>query len=174
MGKNDKINKFSFRVDNGIKYVEEVRVVSDDINGVIMPIGEARRLAEERGLNLVLINQKTTPQIVKICDYGKFLYEYKKAQKEKNKNQTQLKEVQLSVNIAKHDMETKANNTKKFIEQGDKVRVVLSMKGRELDRREENKRSIFQFIEMVSDFAVPESMPKDEGTRTIVILKKKK
>jgi translation initiation factor IF-3 len=84
-----------------------------------------------------------------------------------------LKEIQLSVNIAKHDMETKAKNTRKFIEDGCRVRVTLTMKGRELSRREENKKSILEFIVMLEDIAVPESIPRDEGNKTSVILKKK-
>jgi len=84
-----------------------------------------------------------------------------------------LKEIQLSVNIAKHDLETKANNARKFLEDGSRVRVVLSMKGRELSRREENKKSILEFIVMLDDVAVPETTPRDEGNRTSVILKKK-
>jgi translation initiation factor IF-3 len=101
------------------------------------------------------------------------LYELKKAAK-KNKQQVKpLKDIQLSVNIAKHDLETKANNAKKFIEDGSRVRVTLAMKGRELSRREDNKKSILEFIVMMDDVAVPESTPKDEGNKTVVILKKK-
>ena len=70
-------------------------------------------------------------------------------------------------------METKANNAKKFIEDGSKVRVTLTMKGRELSRREDNKKSILEFIVMMDDVAIPESTPRDEGNKTVVILKKK-
>ena len=78
-----------------------------------------------------------------------------------------------AANIAKHDLETKANNAKKFIEDGSRVRVTLAMKGRELSRREDNKKSILEFIVMMDDVAVPESTPKDEGNKTVVILKKR-
>jgi translation initiation factor IF-3 len=77
------------------------------------------------------------------------------------------------VNIAKHDLETKANNARKFLEDGSRVRVILSMKGRELARREENKKSILEFIVLLEDIAIPETTPKDEGNKTTVILKKK-
>jgi translation initiation factor IF-3 len=77
------------------------------------------------------------------------------------------------VNIAKHDLETKANSARKFLEDGSKVRVILSMKGRELTRREENKKSILEFIVLLEDIAVPETTPRDEGNKTTVILKKK-
>ena len=84
-----------------------------------------------------------------------------------------MKEIQLSVNISEHDLQTKVNNARKFIEGGSKVKVVLSMRGRELVRREENKRSILEFIVALENVAIPEAQPRDEGNRTVVILKKK-
>ena len=84
----------------------------------------------------------------------------------------QVKEIQLSVNISSNDMNTKAKQAMKFIENGNKVKVVLSMRGRELARREENKRSILEFLVMLEDVAKIESL-KDENTRTIAIIKKK-
>lgn len=101
------------------------------------------------------------------------LYELKKAAKKNKQHTKPFKEVQLSVNIAPHDLETKANQAKKFIENGSKVKVVLTMRGRELARRDDNKKSILEFITLLDEVAVPESMPKDEGNKTIVILKKR-
>ena len=99
---------------------------------------------------------------------------YQKSAAKKNKQSAKpLKEVQLSVNITEHDLQTKANNARKFIENGNKVKVTLTMKGRELSRRDESKRSILEFIVMLEDIAVPESQPRDDGNKTIVILKKK-
>jgi translation initiation factor IF-3 len=136
-------------------------------------MSEARKIAEDMELDLVEIQGKSDVPIVRVCNYEKMLYELKKAAK-KNKQQVKpLKEIQLSVNIAKHDLETKANNAKKFIEDGSRVRVTLAMKGRELSRREDNKKSILEFIVMMDDVAVPESTPKDEGNKTVVILKKR-
>jgi translation initiation factor IF-3 len=97
----------------------------------------------------------------------------KKAAKKNKQHTKPLKDIQLSVNIAKHDMETKANSARKFIEDGCRVRVTLTMKGRELSRREENKKSILEFIVMLEDVAVPEAVPRDDGNKTSVILKKK-
>ena len=102
------------------------------------------------------------------------MYELKKNAKKNKQNTKPLKEIQLSVNIAKHDLETKANSARKFIEDGSRVRVILSMKGREVSRREENKKSILEFIVLLEDVAVPEMTPRDEGNKTVVILKKKK
>ena len=112
--------------------------------------------------------------VLKIADYQKMIYELKKNAKKQSHNTKPLKEIQLSVSIAENDMKTKANNARRFLKEGSKVKVVLTMKGREKQRREENKKSIYQFIEMLSDISTPESFPKDEGdSKTIVILKKK-
>lgn len=169
--KNDFSSKF--RVNDEIRIGGNVRIVGEGIESKVVTMSEARKIADDMELDLVEIQGKLETPIIKICNYEKMLYELKKAAK-KNKQQTKpLKEIQLSVNIAKHDLETKANNAKKFIEDGSRVRVTLSMKGRELSRREDNKKSILEFIVMMDDVAIPESAPKDEGNKTVVILKKK-
>lgn len=101
------------------------------------------------------------------------IYNLKKAAKKNKQTVHPLKEIQLSANIALHDMETKVNHARKFLESGSRVKVVLKLKGREMTRREENKKSILEFITMLDDVSVPESLPKDEGNKTTVILKKK-
>ena len=169
--KNDFSSKF--RVNDEIRVGGNVRIVGEGIESKVVTMSEARKIAEDMELDLVEIQGKSDVPIVKVCNYEKMLYELKKAAK-KNKQQVKpLKEIQLSVNIAKHDLETKANNAKKFIEDGSRVRVTLAMKGRELSRREDNKKSILEFIVMMDDVAVPESTPKDEGNKTVVILKKR-
>jgi translation initiation factor IF-3 len=169
--KNDFSSKF--RVNDEIRVGGNVRIVGEGIESKVVTMSEARKIAEDMELDLVEIQGKSDVPIVRVCNYEKMLYELKKAAK-KNKQQVKpLKEIQLSVNIAKHDLETKANNAKKFIEDGSRVRVTLAMKGRELSRREDNKKSILEFIVMMDDVAVPESTPKDEGNKTVVILKKK-
>ena len=169
--KNDFSSKF--RVNDEIRIGGNVRIVGEGIESKVVTMSEARKIAEDMELDLVEIQGKSDVPVVRVCNYEKMLYELKKAAK-KNKQQVKpLKEIQLSVNIAKHDLETKANNAKKFIEDGSRVKVILVMKGRELSRREDNKRSILEFIVMMDDVAIPESAPKDEGNKTVVILKKK-
>jgi translation initiation factor IF-3 len=169
--KNDFSSKF--RINDEIRFNGNVRIVGEGIESKVVTMSEARKIADDMELDLVEIQGKLDTPIIRICNYEKMLYELKKTAK-KNKQQTKpLKEIQLSVNIAKHDLETKANNAKKFIEDGSRVRVTLSMKGRELSRREDNKKSILEFIVMMDDVAIPESAPKDEGNKTVVILKKK-
>ena len=175
MVKINKRNDFSsrFHVNDEIRINGDVRIVGDGIESKIVSMREAKEIADDMGLDLVEIQGRSEVPIIKICKYEKMLYELKKNAK-KNKNQSKpLKEIQLSVNIAKHDLETKVNNAKKFIEDGSKVKVTLSMKGRELSRREENKKSILEFVVMMEDVAVPEATPKDEGNKTVVILKKR-
>ena len=171
----DKKNDFSskFRVNDEIRIGGNVRIVGEGIESKVVTMSEARKIAEDMELDLVEIQGKSDVPIVRVCNYEKMLYELKKAAKKNKQHVKPLKEIQLSVNIAKHDLETKANNAKRFIEDGSRVRVTLAMKGRELSRREDNKKSILEFIVMMDDVAVPESTPKDEGNKTVVILKKR-
>ena len=170
-----KVNDFDskFRVNDEIRFKGDVRIVGEDIDSRIVSISEAREIANDMGLDLVEIQGKLAVPVLRICNYEKMIYELKKSAKKNKQNTKPLKEIQLSVNIAKHDLETKANNARKFIEDGSRVRVVLTMKGRELSRRDENKKSILEFIVLLEDIAVPESTLKDDGNKTVVILKKK-
>lgn len=169
--KNDFSSKF--RVNDEIRFKGNVRIVGNDIESKVVPMSEAIEIADSMGLDLVEIQGNLDIPIVRICNYEKMLYELKKSAKKNSHTTKPLKEIQLSVNIAKHDLETKANNARKFIEDGSRVRVILSMKGRELSRRDENKKSILEFVVLLEDVATLESAPRDEGNKTVVILKKK-
>ena len=170
--KNDFSSKF--KVNDEIRFNGNVRIVGNEIESRVVTMSEARKIADEMELDLVEIQDRAEVPIMRICNYEKMLYELKKAAKKNKQIVKPLKEIQLSVNIAKHDLETKANSARKFIKDGNKVKVILSMKGRELTRREENKKSILEFIVQLEDVAVPESTPRDEGNKTVVILKKRK
>lgn len=170
-----KDTKPTRRANEDIKYRGFVRVIVEGEEPEIMDIFYARKKANEMGLDLVEINMNVNPAIVKICDYGKMMYEEKKkAKREKSNAAPEIKEIQLTANIAEHDLETKAKAVSKFIENGSKVRVVLKLKGRELNNKSVNCRSIYSFLEMVSDFAQAETLPKEEGNKFIVVLKRKK
>ena len=165
------------RTNREIPNYPSVRVVYVDNNGEntnrVLSMYDARRMADEMGLDLIEMSPNANPPVVKLYDFSKYVYELKKMKKAASHNHTEVKEIQLSTNISLHDLEIKANKAKEFIANGDKVRVVLTMKRRELERREESKRSILQFIVMMEDVATPESMPKDEGAKCVVILKKR-
>lgn len=170
--KNEK--NFDFMINDEIEYVGDVRLIDAESNGKVVSINDARKLAAERMCDLICINPMTKPMLMRIDNYEKYIYSLKKNAKKNKPTVSKVKEIQLKVNISDHDIEIKVNHAKKFIEEGDKVKVVLMMKGRELSRREENKKTIYKFLDMISDVAVPESLPKDENTKTIAILKKRK
>ena len=165
--------RIEYRINDEIDFYGQVRVVGENANNEVMPIDKARKLAESLDLDLVEINSRVTPPIMKVCNYEKMVYELKKTLKKNRQQAKPPKEIQLSVIIAENDLKTKENQARKFIEDGFKVKVILIMKGRELSRRMENKKTIFKFIADLEDVAAAESLPKDEGTRTIVFLKRK-
>lgn len=174
MAKNRNIfNVPKFRINDEIKGYDEVRIVGEGIESKVVSLDEARKIASEMEMDMIEINPSTRPPIIRIAVYEKLIYEMKKAAKKNKQNSKPPKEIQLSVNISDHDLTTKANNARKFIESGNKVKAILTMKGREMARREDNKRSILEFIVKLEDVAVPESQPRDEGNKTIVVLKKK-
>lgn len=160
------------RINSEITGVKEVRLVGDDNFSGVMSLEKAQAKADELGLDLIEINGSSNPPICKIYEYSKFLYEEKKRDK-KQQSAPVVKEIQLSANISEHDLDVKVKSAKKFIEEGHKVKVVLKLFGRQLGRREDSKISLLSFIEKMEDVAKPESLPKDEGRNTIVILKKK-
>lgn len=171
---NKKNEKFAHRINDDIRGYKEVRIVGEGIESKVVTLSEAKEIADSMELDLVEINTKTNPPILRICDYGKFLYELKKNAKKNKPIVHPLKEIQLSVNIADNDLNTKARHAMTFINEGSKVKVILTMRGRELTRRDENKKSLYEFIQLVEEVATPESLPKDEGNKTTVILTKKK
>lgn len=156
-------------------YKEHKNETSENDFNKIVSWEEAIKLSQKMNLDLIQINDKTTPIIVRLENYSKYLYELKKQQKFKNKKTIALKEIQLSANISLHDLEIKANKAKEFITDGDKVKVVLTLKGRELTRREESKKSFYQFIQLMIDSGLVsfEAAPRDEDKKSIVIFKKK-
>lgn len=164
----------NFRVNEEIRLYGNVRIVGDGVETKVVNINEARKIAEDMELDLVELPGKQETPVIKVCNYEKMVYEMKKAAKKNKQVVKPMKDIQLRPNIAKHDLETKANNARKFIEDGSRVRVVLMMKGRELARREENKKAILEFIVMLDDVAIPEAQLRDEGNKTSVILKKRK
>ena len=157
MAKQEKKERLDskFRINDEIKLRDSVRIVGEGIDSRVVPISEAREIANGLNLDLVLINDSQETPVLRICNFEKMIYEMKKNEKKNKHGAKPLKEIQLTVSIAKHDLETKAKSARKFIEDGSRVKVVLTMKGRELNRREENKKSILDFIVMIEDVAIP-------------------
>jgi translation initiation factor IF-3 len=153
----------------------EVRLIGRGEPQVIF-IKEAIKLANDEEKDLILINDAQNPPIVRIEDYNKFLYETEKAEKEKKRNsqKSQLKEIQLSVNISDHDLETKSKKGREFLKDGDKVKVVISLKGRQKASPERGELVMLKFADSVSEFGVPEALPKLEGGKWLMMIKTKK
>jgi len=156
---------------------KEVRVIGSENEqlGVILT-KEALRIAEEKELDLVLIAPTANPPVCKIMDYGKFLYEQSKKEKEARKNQKVviIKEVRLSPTIEEHDITIKANNARKFLIDGDKVKVTVRFRGREADYSHVGHEILNSFSSRLEDVCVIEKPAKLEGRNMILILAPKR
>ena len=137
---------------------------------------EAQRIADSKGLDLVKISPTAVPPVCKIMDYNKFMYEKAKKEKEAKKKQKTIdvKEVRLSPNIDKNDLNTKINQARKFLSKGDKVKVTLRFRGRELAHVNSSKVILEEFAEQLSDVAVVDKQPKFEGRSMIMFLTEKR
>ena len=156
---------------------KEVRVIGENGDQLgIMSSKEAMALAEEAGVDLVKIAPTAQPPVVRIVDYGKFKYEQLKREKEAKKKQhvVEIKEIRLSPNIDTNDLNTKMNAAKKFIKGGDRVKVILRFRGREMAHMQTSKHILDDFAEGLSDIAVMEKAPKVEGRAMSMILTGKK
>ena len=150
----------------------EVRVIDENGQQLgVLPIAQAQRLAEEAGLDLVNISPKAVPPGCKIADYGKLRYEQEKRKKEAKKNQKviSVKEMRLSATIDIHDMEVKAKNVSKFLAGGDKVKVSIRFRGRQLSHTEQGLNVMETFLGML-DNANVEKPAKMEGRNMFMIL----
>ena len=132
--------------------------------------------AEERGLDLVKIAPTAKPPVCKIIDYGKYRYEQARKEKEAKKKQktVELKEIRLSPNIDTNDLNTKINSAKKFIEKGNKVKVTLRFRGREMAHMNQSKYILDDFAEALAEVAVVEKAPKVEGRSIGMVLAEKR
>ncbi len=162
---------------NGQIRDKEVRVIGEDGEQKgVMPIKEAMRLAQEAELDLVKIAPKAQPPVCKIIDYGKYRYELARKEKEAKRKQktVEVKEVRLSPNIDTNDLNTKVNNAKKFISKGNKVKITLRFRGREMAHVQQSKHILDDFAELLKDIAVVEKQPKLEGRSMSMVLTEKR
>ena len=156
---------------------KEVRLISSEGEQLgIVSINEARDKAEEAGLDLVLIAPTAKPPVCKIIDYGKFRYELARKDKEAKKKQKtiEIKEVRLSPNIDTNDLNTKVGSARKFLEKGNKVKVTLRFRGREMARMFKSKYILDDFAEALSDVATIDKPYKAEGRSLVMLLSAKK
>ncbi len=138
----------------------------------IVPPKEALRIAMEKGLDLVEVAPNAKPPVCRIMDYGKYKYEQSKKEREARKNQRiiNIKEVKLRPNIEDNDFMTKARNAIKFLENGDKVKVTIMFRGREITHSELGKELCLRLADLVKDIAKIEKEPKVEGRNMTMVL----
>ena len=151
----------------------EVRLIDENGNQCgIVDVRDAQRLADERSLDLVKISPNSNPPVCKLMDYGKYRFEMAKREKEQRKNQKtiEVKETRLSATIDLHDMEVKAKATRKFLQDGNKVKVSIRFRGRQITHGDIGLEVMDKFFEMISDCAVKERAPKMEGRNMFMVL----
>ena len=162
---------------NGQIRDKEVRVIAENGDQLgVMPVKDAMKLAQEAELDLVKIAPKAQPPVCKIIDYGKYRYELARKEKEAKKKQktVEVKEVRISPNIDTNDLNTKVNNAKKFIAKGNKVKVTLRFRGREMAHMQQSKHILDDFAEMLAEVAVVEKPAKLEGRSMSMVLTEKR
>lgn len=173
---NRNNNKFSVPINDQIRD-REVRVVSAEGEQLgIMSIQDARRAAEDAGLDLVLIAAQAKPPVCKIIDYGKFRYEQLRKEKDARKKQhiVEIKEIRLSPNIDTNDLETKVGAARKFLTRGDRVKVTLRFHGREMAHMGASVHILTDFANALTDCAIVDKAPKVEGRSMSMFLAQKK
>lgn len=161
---------------NGQIKAKEVQLISDDGEKLgMLPIARALEIAEEKKLDLVLVSPNAQVPVCKIMNYGKYKFEQAKKEKEAKKKQKvqETKELRITPNIEEHDFEFKAKNAKKFIEDGNKVKITVRFRGRELNNVKMGENVLNDFAKELEDVAVVEKAPKLEGKNMFIILAKK-
>lgn len=165
-------NKDEHRLNERIR-VPQVRLIDELGNQVgVVPTYEALQMARDRGLDLMEVSPNAQPPVCKICDYGKFKYEKKKKEQSAKKKQTviKVKEIQLRPQTEEHDLEYKFKNVRQFLEDGDKAKITIMFRGREITYVDQGFKIMKQLVDMVKDIANVEAPPKIEGKKLIMVL----
>ena len=161
---------------NGQIKAKEVQLISDNGEKLgMLPIARALEIAEEKKLDLVLVSPNAQVPVCKIMNYGQYKFEQAKKEKEAKKKQKiqETKELRITPNIEEHDFGFKAKNAKKFIEDGNKVKITVRFRGRELNNVKMGENVLNDFAKELEDVAVVEKAPKLEGKNMFIILAKK-
>lgn len=170
--------EFNYLVDKQIR-AKEVRLVGENnplfTPGEVYSIEEARRIAEESELNLVLISPKANPPVCKIIDLNKFKYEQGKKQKELEAKQAKVetKEIRMTPNIGAGDIEFKLRHATNFLQQGNLVKLNMFFRGRNIVHKDRGEKVILEFAQALEEFGVAEGMPKMQGKRMLMTIKPK-
>src|SRR6185503_18112364 len=159
------------RINHRIR-VPEVRVIAEEEQLGVMPTHEALRLAEEKGLDLVEISPRAFPPVCRIMDYGKYKYEEakKKQQARKRASTVETKEIKFRPKTEEHDMDFKVKHVRRFLEGGNKVRLAVVFRGREITHPQTGKAVLDRVVEATADLSTVEVIPNMEGRRMIMII----
>ena len=161
---------------NGQIRAKEVQLISETGEKLgMIPLARALEIAEEKKLDLVLVSPNSQIPVCKIMNYGKYKFEQSKKEKEAKKKQKvqETKELRITPNIEEHDFGFKAKNARKFLEDGNKVKITVRFRGRELNNTKMGEAVLNKFIENLEDISVVEKKPKLEGKNMFIILAKK-
>lgn len=164
--------KYKHKINGDVRF-PQVRLIGFYDEPKVISSYEASKIAESEGLDLILINESQNPPIVKIEDYKRFLYNIEKAEKEKKKNSVKsiIKEIQLSPEISDNDLNTKVKKSIEFLKEGNKIKCVLQLKGRQKANPERGELTMLKYISHLDGFGVAESLPRLEGGRWLVMVK---
>ena len=155
---------------------KEVQLISETGEKLgVVPMQEALNIAEEKNLDVVLVAANSNPPVCKIMNYGKYKFEQSKREKEAKKKQKTLevKEIRVTPNIEEHDFGFKSKNARKFLEDGNKVKITVRFRGREVNNSKAGEAVLNKFIEVLEDVSVVEKRPKLEGRNMFIMLAKK-
>jgi translation initiation factor IF-3 len=160
------------RINHRIR-VPEIRVIADEGEQLgVLPTHEALRIAEERGLDLVEISPRAFPPVCRIMDYGKYKYEEakKKQQARKRASTVETKEIKFRPKTEEHDMAFKVKHIRRFLEEGNKVRLAVVFRGREITHPKTGMNVLDRVVELCNDIATVEATPNMEGRRMIMVI----
>lgn len=163
------------RINHEIRGVREVRIVGDNIEPKVYPIGEALRIADEMELDLVEISPNANPPVCKLVDYQKFLYQQKKREKELKAKAVKMvvKEIRFGPQTDDHDYNFKLKHAEEFLKEGAKVKAYVFFKGRSILFKEQGEVLLLRFANDLEELAKVDSMPTLEGKRMIIMLSPK-
>ncbi len=167
-----KNTKNKTRINQEIR-VSEVRLIDAENNQVgVVPIEKALKMAEESDIDLVEVAPMANPPVCRILDYGKYLYEIQKKEKESKKKQhvIEVKEIRLRPITDTHDLQTKLKHARDFLEKKNKVKFTVMFRGREMAYKDMGKEMLNKVVESLEDIAKPEGQIKMEGRRMFLVM----
>ena len=165
-------NSKDYQVNDSIRITGNVRVIDGDEQLGIITVAKAKEIAYDKGLDLVVMSPNSDPPVCRIMDFGKYCYEREKKEKEAKRKQQviEIKEVQLSCKIDTHDFETKARRALGFLSDGNKVKVVLRFKGREMAHQNIGRDVLMRFEEYCKELGVVDKRPTLEGRQMTMMI----